>query len=166
MKRNFKKSFESGVVVHIFSSIIPQAEAGSCLSSRPAWSIEEISRQPSLGSDRNHQKQKPGENTFELGVHVPTAASPRTWHLQSHNTGQVKNTRKGLYSLPPLLRKANETRCKSCMEAQRGHCIKLRRLLWRPQGVGEARVMGCLPKKAAKREKRHLKERRSSSQYS
>ena len=62
---------------HTFKQNTGKTEADEVLNLRPAWSTEQVSGQPSLGSER----QKAGEDVIKQGDHVPAAASGRTWQL-------------------------------------------------------------------------------------
>ena len=51
---------------------------------------------------------------IEWGCHVPVWEHSRTWQPQPHGSGfRVKDTRKGLWDVPPQLRKADEVKCVS-----------------------------------------------------
>lgn len=87
----------------------------------------------SLSSDRNHQQPKAGADATERepssspSKQLPLAASAFFWpHGFSF---RVKDIRKGLWNVPPQLRETTEVRPVSgmcpCMEAQRGHYMKL-----------------------------------------
>ena len=60
--KELKKSLEPLVVVLAFNPSPQKAETGGSPSSRPAWSTEQVTGQPSLGSEGDHQKQKVGED--------------------------------------------------------------------------------------------------------
>jgi len=77
-----------------FSPSTQKAEAGRSLSSRPAWSTEEVPKQPSLGREGNHRTQKAGEDVIEQGGHVPAPASSRTRKLRPRGSGFRVNDRK------------------------------------------------------------------------
>ena len=80
------------MVVHTFNLSTWKAEAGRSLSLRPAWSTEQVSGLPSLGSEG----QKVGEDVIEQGEHVPASTSSRTCQLQPHGSGfRVKDKRNG-----------------------------------------------------------------------
>jgi hypothetical protein len=46
------------VVVHTFNPSTQEAEAGRSLSSRPAWSTEQVSGQPGLEKPKRERKEK------------------------------------------------------------------------------------------------------------
>jgi hypothetical protein len=101
MKRYFFKSLDLDTVVHAFNSSIQETEACSSLSSRPGWSTEQVSGQPSLGSEGNHQKQEAGKDVLEQEDHVPAPECIRTWPLwPSDSSFRVKDKRTELWNLP------------------------------------------------------------------
>jgi len=67
-KKKLKKSLELVMVSHNFIPSTGKAEAGGSLSSRPAWSTENVPRQASLGNEGNHWKQKAVEIYLRLGT--------------------------------------------------------------------------------------------------
>lgn len=107
----------------------------------------------SLSSEGNHQHQKAGENLIEQEAKVQLPSSSRTWQLQPHHSGFVKKTRKGLWNLPPWLRKTAEARCVTGVSLYAGpegplhESVKVKpRLCWRSQDARDARVMVYLPR--------------------
>ena len=60
-EKELKTNLESAVMGHNFYTSTGKAEAGETLSLRLAWSIEQVSGQPSLGSEG----QKAGEDVIE-----------------------------------------------------------------------------------------------------
>jgi hypothetical protein len=50
IEKGLKKRFKPGVVVHNFNPRTLKAETRESLSSRPAWSAQQVPGQPSLGS--------------------------------------------------------------------------------------------------------------------
>jgi hypothetical protein len=50
--------FQPGVVVHAFNPSTWEAEAGEFLSSRPAWSTEQVPGQPGLHRETLSRKTK------------------------------------------------------------------------------------------------------------
>jgi hypothetical protein len=94
------------MVLHAFNFRTMEVESGRSPNSRPAWSTEIVSGQPSISSEGKHGKQKAGEDAIGKRGHVPVPASSRTWQLRSHGSGfKVKIRRKGLWNLPPQLKK-------------------------------------------------------------
>jgi hypothetical protein len=53
------------------------------LSLRSVWTTEKDAEQLSLGNERNHGKQKAGEDVIKQGGHIPAPASIRPWQLRS-----------------------------------------------------------------------------------
>ena len=51
-------------MVHAFYPCIWKGGAGESLRLNPAWSTNPVSEEPSLGSERNHEKQKAGEDVI------------------------------------------------------------------------------------------------------
>ena len=94
-----EKNLDSGVVLHTFNLSTPETKGGGSMSSRPAWSTEQVPEQLSLGNEENHREQKAGEDVTEQESHVPCPVSSRIWQLQSCGSG-VKEKRKRLWNLP------------------------------------------------------------------
>ena len=58
------------MVALTFNPSTQEAEAGRSLSSRPAWSAEQVPGQPGIGSEGNHNKEKASKDVIEQGDHV------------------------------------------------------------------------------------------------
>ena len=84
--------------VWCFNPSSREAEAGGSLEFEASL-VYRVPGQPCLGSERNNQKPRIGEDVIEQGEqegHVPTPVSSRTWQLRPHGSGfRVKDRRKG-----------------------------------------------------------------------
>ena len=60
----------------------PEAERCRSLNLRPAWTAEDVSGQPNLGSKENYRQQKAGEAVNKQWGDVPALARSIIWKLQ------------------------------------------------------------------------------------
>lgn len=108
------------MVINAFNSSTWEGETGGSLRCRPAWSTEQVSEQPSLGSKRNHRRRRACEDVIEQGA----LFQPQ----QAADLGSFSCMALVLESrmeLPSVNKEARGMSWVSLHGALRGHCMKL-----------------------------------------